>query len=113
MRWACRSDLCETSYAAQGNLSTKLSYDTSYKPYHQCGKCSALNTDYINSVCQTKPILAIKSIRICESNQLSRIVEYFPDLKIIITFRDPRGTYASRKNVFRTTKPWELLQSVI
>jgi len=68
----------------------------------------------MNDFCQIKPIIAIKGIesvlkifqkfphyfvviRLTKMAELNEILSKIPDLKIIVTFRDPRGIYSSRK----------------
>ena len=65
----------------------------------QCRMCKPINRNYANSVCQTKDILAAKTIRLYSSDEVKEIIQEITDLKILITFRDPRGTYLSRKKV--------------
>jgi len=37
-------------------------------------------------------------IRLCDIDDVIELVGQIPDLKVIITFRDPRGIYRSRKD---------------
>ena len=52
-----------------------------------------------SDICASKKIIAQKLIRLCDIDHLNKNEKR----KIIILFRDPRGIYQSRKNIFGTT----------
>ena len=67
---------------------------------NDCGQtCKRINSKFISHYCSTKSIISMKVIRFCNIDDILILSKMIPDLKIIFQFRDPRGTFNSRKNL--------------
>jgi len=86
MRWACNNQICNSNK----NIHLSDSKDQA------CFKCDKLRGSDINSVCSSKSIIAQKVIRLCDVDQIGRLKESIPGLKVIFLYRDPRGIFSSR-----------------
>lgn len=75
-------------------------------------KCTKLRPKLVNELCNQRKIIAIKTTRLCEISHIAQLQKEIPDLKIIISYRDPRAIYRSRQQVPFDTKVDELLPSV-
>ena len=92
-KWSCDTGICYDR--GQNQKLEKLTGIASTK----CNSCRPLNSEVISSICSSKKIIAAKTIRLCDTEQIMSLIKKHPDLKVIILYRDPRGIYGSRKPI--------------
>ena len=136
-KWACQWKLCQTAYEDQTvEFLKNLTIEDDDRAFTvgKCGqvyktyfcyknimkfpkfdfnlKCTKLRPKLVNELCNQRKIIAIKTTRLCEISHIAQLQKEIPDLKIIISYRDPRAIYRSRQQVPFDTKVDELLPSV-